>query len=80
MPFFVDISYSSKLEGISLRALFRVQKEVCFEEEVHVTFRFTGFCLKSGLCHCFTLFKAQLQKIERFPSVLLVYEKQYEVV
>lgn len=72
MPFFIDTSYSSKLEDLSLRAVLRVQKEACFEE-AHVRFFISDFCLKSGLS--FTLFKGQLQKIEKILSVLLVYEK-----
>lgn len=80
MAFFIDNCHPSKLEGLSSQAGFGVQKEVCLEEEVHVTFRFICFCLKSVLCHNFTLFKGQLQKIEGFPSVLVLYEKQYELL
>lgn len=76
MPFFIDTSYSSKLESLSLRAALRVQKEACFEEARHIFI--SDFCLKSGLS--FTLFKGQLQKIEKILSVLLVYEKQYELI
>lgn len=80
MSFFIDNCHSSKLAGLWLGAAFGVQKEVCLEEEVHVTFQLMDFCLKSGLCHSFTLFKGQLQEIKGFPSILVLYEKQYELL
>lgn len=78
MPFFIDTSYSSKLEDLSLIDVLRVQKEVCFEE-AHVTFLFQT-SVWNLVSVSFTLFKGQLRKTEKFLSVLLVYEKQYELI